>query len=85
MAIDTRSRRASVLGVAVAVALTLPLADGSVSTENRAHVAFCYAGLAGPAASADTVVMVPSDDVVVRVAADDLVYVVPPDDTVRHT
>ena len=82
MAIDTRSRRASVLGVAIAVALTLPLADGALGTEDRAHVAFCYPGVIGPVASADVIVTAVSDDTVVRVGADDLVCVVPADDEV---
>jgi hypothetical protein len=46
MAVDTRSKRASVLGVGLAAALTLPLSDGTVNTADRPHVSFCYAGLA---------------------------------------
>lgn len=49
MAIDTRSKRASVLGVALAVTLTLPLSDGAVGTADRAHVTGCYAGIAADA------------------------------------
>jgi hypothetical protein len=45
MAIDTRSKRASVIGVASAMLLTLPLADGTVGQPDRQHVALCYAGI----------------------------------------
>jgi hypothetical protein len=49
MAVDTRSRRASVLGLTLAFNLTLPLADSAVGTEDRAHVAYCYPGIAAAA------------------------------------
>lgn len=52
MAIDTRSKRASVLGVAI-IALTLPLSDGSVDQPDRQHVAFSYAGIAAGAVVTD--------------------------------
>jgi hypothetical protein len=61
MAVDTRSKRASVLGIGLAAALTLPLSDGAVGQPDRQHVAFCYAGLAAStveAAQADVVVRV---------------------------
>jgi hypothetical protein len=45
MAVDTRSRRASVLGVGLTAALTMPLADASVDQPDRQHVALCYAGI----------------------------------------
>jgi hypothetical protein len=45
MAVDTRSKRASVLGIGLAAALTLPLSDGTVGQADRAHVALCYAGI----------------------------------------
>ena len=45
MAVDTRSKRASVLGIGLAAALTLPLVDGTVAQADRQHVAFAYAGL----------------------------------------
>lgn len=45
MAIDTRSRRAAVLGIAQAITLTLPLSDGAVGQEDRYHVAFSYPGI----------------------------------------
>jgi hypothetical protein len=45
MAVDTRNKRASVLGIATAIALTLPLADGAVGQGDRQHVAFSYAGI----------------------------------------
>ena len=51
MAVDTRSRRASVLGVAFPINLTPPLADGVIGTEDRGHLAYCYAGIAASAPS----------------------------------
>ena len=45
MAINTRSRRAAILGLAQAITLTLPLSDGTVGQEDRQHVAFCYPGI----------------------------------------
>ena len=45
MAVDTRSRRAACLGVALAFNLTLPAPDGAVGTEDRVHVAYSYPGL----------------------------------------
>jgi hypothetical protein len=46
MAVDTRSRRASCLGIGLAAALTLPLSDGAVTQPDRQHVAFAYPGIA---------------------------------------
>ncbi len=48
MAVDTRSKRASILGLCL-IALTLPLSDGSVDQPDRQHVAFSYAGIAAGA------------------------------------
>lgn len=46
MAVDTRNKRASVLGIGLAFRLVLPAPDASVDTADRAHVAYSYAGLA---------------------------------------
>lgn len=46
MAVDTRSKRASVLGVAAAIILTLPAPDGTVGQPDQQHAALCYAGIA---------------------------------------
>jgi hypothetical protein len=48
MALDTRDKRASALGVAVAtLALVLPNPDGAALTQaDRQHAAFCYSGIA---------------------------------------
>lgn len=55
MAIDTRSRRASVLGVATPWLLVLPEPDNTVGSEDRQHVAYAYAGIAaGEATSTET-------------------------------
>ena len=44
MAIDSRNKRASALGLAFALLVQLPLADGAVSTTDRQQVAGSYAG-----------------------------------------
>jgi hypothetical protein len=54
MAVDTRSKRASVLGIGLAAALTLPLVDGTVGQADRQHVAFAYAGIAAEVVDAAT-------------------------------
>lgn len=63
---DTRSKRASALGIAAAWVLTLPLSDGTVGQPDRQHVAFCYAGIAAAASSEVTV----TPDVVIRCRPD---------------
>jgi hypothetical protein len=63
MAVDTRSTRASVLGIGLAAALTLPLSDGTVGQPDRQHVALSYAGIAAEtidAVTADVFVVVGS-------------------------
>lgn len=50
MAVDTQNKRASCLGLALAVTLTLPVPDGTVATADRAHTTYCYAGIAAGAA-----------------------------------
>lgn len=45
MAIDTRDKRSSVSGLGFPGTLVPPLADGSVDTPDRAHLAGLYAGL----------------------------------------
>jgi len=78
MAIDTRSKRASVLGIAAAITLTLPLSDGTVGQPDRQHVAYSYAGLTATtaeAATADYVVLCLDDSMVVMMQAEALVSV----------
>jgi hypothetical protein len=71
MAVDTRSRRASVLGIALAVNLTLPLSDGTVGQPDRQHVAFCYPGiLASATPSPDTIIRVRADVIGIQVRED---------------
>lgn len=45
MPIDTRSKRASVLGLALSPLLTLPLADGTIGQNDRQGTAYSYSGL----------------------------------------
>ena len=45
MAIDTRNRRASAIGLGLAVTLVLPAPDGAVTAADRQQVAYAYAGL----------------------------------------
>ena len=49
MAVDTRNKRASVLGLAMAVTLVLPAPDGALDAEDRQQVALSYASLAAAA------------------------------------
>lgn len=44
MAVDTRNKRGSVLGLALASLAILPLADASVDDADRVQLAYCYAG-----------------------------------------
>lgn len=82
MAVDTRSKRASVLGLVAGVALALPLADGTVQAADRAHVSFCYAGLSAAALTeptAEYVIRVRPDASVIRVRPDVSIIRVRPD------
>lgn len=88
MAVNTRNRRASVIGLAVAARLVLPAPDGALVQADRQQTAYSYAGiLAQPlvifVATPDWVVQVPADDTVVRAPADDLVVRIPEDPLVR--
>lgn len=62
MAVDTRAKRASVLGLCAAVVLTLPAPDATVGQDDRQHTSFCYSGLTASAAVIATaeVIMTPS-------------------------
>lgn len=44
---NTPSKRASAIGIGLAVRLVLPVPDGAVEAGDRQHVAYCYAGGAG--------------------------------------
>lgn len=46
MAVDTRNKRASVLGLTLAALVVLPAPNGSVTAPDRLHVSACYAGIA---------------------------------------
>lgn len=52
MAVDTRNKRFSLLGLAVPMALVLPLADATIGQADRQQFAYCYSGIAFEAASA---------------------------------
>jgi hypothetical protein len=45
MAVDTRNKRASVLGLTLAALAVLPAPDGTVAQADRQQVAWCYAGI----------------------------------------
>jgi hypothetical protein len=45
MAVDTREKRASIIGLGLAAALVLPTPDASVVLQDRQQVAFAYAGI----------------------------------------
>lgn len=46
MAIDTRDRRASCVGLALAFRIVLPVADGGLDAGDRQHTAYTYRGIA---------------------------------------
>lgn len=46
MAVNTRSKRASVIGLGLGIALTLPMPDGTVGQADRQGVALSYSGIA---------------------------------------
>lgn len=46
MAVDTRPKRASALGVTIPIVPTFPLADGNIANQaDRQHAAFSYIGI----------------------------------------
>lgn len=49
MAVDTRNKRASVIGLAFSVLLTLPAPDATVHDVDRPHLAYSYSGLTAEA------------------------------------
>lgn len=75
MALDSRNRRASALGIGLAALVVLPAPDGTITQADRQHVAFCYAGIeAGALFSYD---FVEFDDVTLAVAYFDTVTLEP--------
>lgn len=83
MAIDTRDKRASILGLGLGLALTLPSPDGlALDQGDRQHVAFSYRGIsAAPAEPADgEIVYVAFDDRIIAVDAVDRTIAVAADD-----
>lgn len=46
MAVDTRNKRASCLGLELAFRLVLPNPDGTVDSSDRLQCSYCYAGIA---------------------------------------
>jgi len=46
MAVDTRDKRASCIGLGLPVPSVLPQPDGDIDAPDRLQVAFCYAGIA---------------------------------------
>ncbi len=45
MAVDTRNKRASILGIGLVAALLLPAPDGGITAPDREQVAFTYSGI----------------------------------------
>lgn len=90
MAVDTRDKRASVLGFGLAALLVLP-EPGVIDQPDRQHVAYSYRGIAAatpipPSTVEPTVIVVQAEsrEIVVEtdsrsivIAADDRVIVVP--------
>jgi hypothetical protein len=52
MAVDTRNKRASVIGIAAVLAAVLPAPDATVAQADRQHVAYCYSGIEASATNA---------------------------------
>lgn len=71
MAVDTATKRASVLGFTLAARLVLPIPDGTIGQADRQHVAYSYAGLTAQAA------LLGEPDEVILIRADDRTILVP--------
>lgn len=52
MAVDTRNKRSSVLGIGLAAALVFPDPDGALAQADRQQAAYTYAGIDTSASSA---------------------------------
>lgn len=52
MALDTRNKRASAVGLALAWRMVLPHPDGTIATADRQQAALCYAGIDADAPTA---------------------------------
>lgn len=52
MAVDTRNKRASILGLTLSALVILPTPDGTIAATARLMVAACYAGIAASPAVA---------------------------------
>ena len=86
MAIDSRNKRASILGLAVATTLALPVPNGSIVVGDRQQVAFCYAGALNTSttfALADLAIHVGADDAAIRVRPDEVVVQIAADPAVQ--
>ena len=53
MAVDTRNKRASVLGIALAIGFPFPNPDGTIDQADRQHIAYCYPGISAGEPVAD--------------------------------
>lgn len=51
MAVDTRNKRASAIGIGLALRLVLPAPDASVDQPDRQQVSYSYAGISAQALS----------------------------------
>src|SRR5262245_26308087 len=52
MAIDTRSKRASSIGILLGFCVLAPVApDGTISSDDRRHIAWSYSGIAAASAA----------------------------------
>ena len=78
MAVDTRNKRASILGIGLAAALVLPAPDATVAQSDRQQTAFAYAGISAesPTEADPLVITVPAEDHVITVpSGDQIIYV----------
>lgn len=93
MGVDTRNKRASVLGLTLASLLVLPAPDTAIEQPDRQQIAYCYAGvsamppvLATPDAicviGPSDVVLIPEADPIMGSIADDVTVTVGPVDVI---
>lgn len=84
--IDTRDKRASVLGFGLAALLVLP-EPGTIDQPDRQHVAYSYRGIQAasptpPSTVEPTVIAIEADDRIIAVPASDRTIAIEADDRV---
>ena len=72
MAVDSRNKRASVLGFGLAALLVMPAPDGTIDQADRQHVAYSYPGItAGTPIAPDVIIIaIPAEAQTIAIDAD---------------